>query len=112
MICEDARHVEPASDWERTARVLQPTLATLFFLSSLRMLEAQMAIRLYGRLGLPACLLIGLALCMTPLLAIILRRHCTHPIIISALPLGMALARVAGQIVNRPDVNWICAGEC
>lgn len=110
MNCEDARAPEPASDWERTARVVQPTLATLFFLSSLRLIEAQMAVRIYPRLGLLPAILIGLALFATPALAILLRRHCTHPAVISALPLAMGLARAVGQLWNHPDINWICAG--
>jgi endonuclease/exonuclease/phosphatase family metal-dependent hydrolase len=109
MVCEDSRLPEPASDWERTARVVQPTLATLFFLSSLRLIEAQMAVRMVDRLGLCAVILIGASLFLTPLLGLALKRHCANPLVISALPSGMALARLAGQIFNRPDINWICA---
>jgi len=101
---------ESISDWERTARVLQPMIATVFFLSSLRLIIAQMSLRIYDQLGLGGTVVIGLVVFSAPLLAIPLKRQCTHPAVISALPLAMAVTRVLGQIWNRPDLNWIFAG--
>jgi endonuclease/exonuclease/phosphatase family metal-dependent hydrolase len=100
---------EELPDWERTARVLQPMAATLFFLSSLRLFVAQLSVRVFPNLGLPAAVLIGLLVVSTPLMAIALRRRCSHPWVISALPAAMAAARLAGQVIPHPDVQWVCA---
>ncbi|MGC8826761.1 MAG: hypothetical protein ACP5TV_07150, partial [Anaerolineae bacterium] len=70
---------EELPDWERTARVLQPMAATLFFLSSLRLFVAQLSVRVFPHLGLPAAVLIGLLAVSTPLIAIALRRRCSNP---------------------------------
>ncbi|MBC7243520.1 MAG: hypothetical protein H5T60_13875, partial [Anaerolineae bacterium] len=100
---------EELPDWERTARVLQPMAATLFFLSSLRLFVAQLSVRVFPNLGLPAVVLLGLLVVSTPLVAMALRRQCSHPWVISALPAAIAAARLAGQVIPYPDVQWVCA---
>lgn len=109
MATRETQNTGSLLDWERTARLLLPMIATLFFLNSLRLVIAQMSVRIYDRFGLIPVVLIGLVIIVTPLLAIALRRHCAQPAIIFALPFAMALTRVAGQLANRPDLNWVFA---